>query len=317
MGRFLNARLLICLCLAVALTGCASEQRKFSTPDAAVNSLVDALRANNTSQLKKLFGPDGGEIVSSGDPVADRAQADQFLAAYDAQHRLQAEADGKSTILVGPKDWPFPVPIVKSDGQYVFDSAAGKDEILNRRIGRNELATEVVCLAIVDAQRDYVALRPMGGDLPRYAKKIVSDPGQKNGLYWPTAEGETPSPLGPLVAAASAEGYGKNRDTNAAPPPYHGYRYGLLTSQGPNAPGGEEDYLINGELIGGFGVVAYPADYGNSGIMTFITNHDGVVYQCDLGEDTESIAKAMKRFDPGAGWTKCADPDKAAAAIED
>lgn len=306
-------RLLIIACLAFMGFGCASEQSKFKSPQAASDSLANALRAHDTAKLNKIFGPDGGEIVSSGDDVADRAQADQFLLAYDAQHRLQPDAEGRNTLLVGKLEWPFPVPIVKSGNEYVFDSAAGKDELLNRRIGRNELSTQIVCLAIVDAQRDYLALHPMGGDLPVYARKIVSDPDKRNGLYWPTPEGEVPSPLGPLVALAAAEGYATTRESDAAPPPYHGYRFRLLTAQGPSARGGASDYIVNGQLIGGFGVVAYPAEYGNSGITSFVTNHDGIVFERDLGPETESIASGMTQFDPGPGWRKCTDASQAGA----
>jgi hypothetical protein len=205
-------------------------------------------------------------------------------------------------LLVGDKDWPFPVPIVKSNGGFVFDTAAGTDEILNRRIGRNELDAQQVCLAIIDAQRDYVARRPTGGDLPVYARKIISDAGSRNGLYWQPVAGEPASPLGELVAQASAEGYGGKKSADAAPPPYRGYRYRLLTAQGPSARGGALNYEVNGQLIGGFAVVAYPAQYGNSGIMTFITNHDGVIHERDLGPATEQIARTMMQFDPGPHW---------------
>ena len=299
------------LCLACALLvvpGCASspKQKQFSSPDAAAESLVDALRRHDTSRLKQILGPSGKDILSSGDKVADRADVERFLSLYDASHRIQPEQDDASTLIVGDDAWPFPVPIVKSGSGYVFDTETGKDEILNRRIGRNELSAEQVCLAIADAQREYVRMRPMGGELPEYAQKLASDPGTKNGLYWQTAEGESESPLGPLVATGRAEGY----STSAKP--YHGYLYRLLTSQGPHAAGGATDYMVNGRLIGGFGVVAYPAQYGNSGIMTFITNHDGVVYQRDLGPDTAKKAKAMTSFDPGPGWTK-ADADAQSA----
>jgi hypothetical protein len=301
-------KFLMLAALIMAAGGCASGPQQFDSPDAAVNSLVGALRTKDTPQLKKIFGADSDEIISSGDPVADQTQAEKFLAAYDAQHRLQPDGYGGSTLLIGQQDWPFPVPIVQVGGKHAFDTEAGKDEILNRRIGRNELSTEMVCLAIVDAQRDYVALRPMGGDLPVYARKLMSDPGTKNGLFWPTKEGESPSPMGPLVALASAEGYrATTRAVGQVPPPYHGYRYKLLTAQGPSAEGGKLDYVVDGKLIGGFAVVAWPAQYGNSGIMTFMTSHAGVVYQKDLGEDTEKIAQAMTEFDPGAGWTKSAD----------
>ena len=282
--------------------GCASpKQKQFPSPDAAAQSLVDALRSHDKERLRQALGPAGDDITSSGDPVSDRADAARFLSLYDARHRIQSEQNGVSTLLVGDDEWPFPVPIKKSDRGYVFDTASGREEILNRRVGRNELSAEQVCLAIADAQREYVRRRPMGGDLPEYARKIASDPGTKNGLYWQTAEGEEPSPLGPLVASATAEGYA------SSPRPYHGYHYRLLTAQGPHADGGATDYLVNGRLLGGFAIVAYPAQYGNSGIMTFMTNHDGIVYQRDLGPDTEKLAKRVVEFDPGPGWTRIDD----------
>jgi hypothetical protein len=292
--------------LVAMATGCASKQATFKTPEAAVDSLISALRTEDTKQLEKIFGPDSGDVLSSGDPVNDRLDAKNFLTMYDQKHALAATPAGDITLIVGPKDWPFPVPIIHDDNKYLFDTAAGADELLNRRIGRNELSTEQVCLAIVDAQRDYVAMRPMGGDLPEYARKVMSDPGQKNGLYWTTKEGEPQSPLGPFVAEAAEEGY-KPRAAGQPSPPYHGYHYRLLTAQGPHAQGGAADYVVNGKLIGGFGLIAYPAQYGNSGITTFITNHDGVVYQRDLGTDTEEAARSITTFDPGPGWTRVTD----------
>jgi hypothetical protein len=313
--------LLLATAIATFIIGCsstssssssASGREQFSSPDAAVTALVKAVREQDKGRLKKMLAPVGEEIISSGDPVSDRADAERFLALYDEGHRFEPARDGGSTLLVGKDDWPFPVPIIKVGNKYEFDAEAGEDEILNRRIGRNELSTEQVCLAIVDAQRDYVAMNPTHSDLPLYARKIISDPGEKNGLYWPTTDGEPPSPMGPLVATAADEGYGKRATTQRAAavdarPPYHGYRYKLLTAQGPHAEGGAADYIVNGKLIGGFGVIAYPAQYGNSGIMTFITNHDGVVYQRDLGPDSQTIAEAMTTFDPGPKWTKCAE----------
>ena len=292
-GRIVLTAALLCA------AGCAaSKQKQFSSPQAAAQSLADALRSKDSGRLKQVLGPAGNDILSSGDPVADRADAARFLSLYDARHRIQPEQNGVNTLLVGDDEWPFPVPIRKSDRGYVFDTASGREEILNRRVGRNELSAEQVCLAIADAQREYVRRRPMGGDLPEYARKVASDPGTRNGLYWPTAEGEEPSPLGPLVASATAEGYA------SSPRPYHGYHYRLLTAQGPHAEGGATDYLVNGRLLGGFAVIAYPAQYGNSGIMTFMTNHDGIVYQRDLGPDTEKVAKRIVEFDPGPEWTR-------------
>jgi hypothetical protein len=300
----------------LAVNGCASTpssvsaspREQFASADAAVKALVDSLRAQDKARLMKILAPAGDEILSSGDPVADRADAQRFLTLYDEGHRFETDADGVTTLLVGSDRWPFPVPVIKSGNKYEFDVETGEDEILNRRIGRNELSTEQVCLAIVDAQRDYVAMNPMHSELPEYARKLVSDPGEKNGLYWPTKEGEPPSPMGPLVATAADEGYGKSvQDATVARPPYHGYRYRLLTSQSPHAAGGAADYLVDGKLIGGFGVIAYPAQYGNSGIMTFITNHDGVVYQQDLGPDSQKVAEGITSFDPGPEWAKCAE----------
>ena len=325
--RYLSTCLAVLICCVLVLAaakGCASsnatlpaDQLNFASPEAAVTTLVDALRRHDDAQLKQILGPEGDEILSSGDPVADRADAERFLALYDEKHAFQSDGDDVETLIVGKDAWPFPVPIVKVDGKYVFDTETGREEILNRRIGRNELDAQQVCLAVVDAQRDYVAMRPTKGDLPEYAQKLVSDPGTKNGLFWPTTAGEAPSPLGPLIATATAQGYGPPKGSNAnananattqpARPAYHGYRYRLLTAQGPNATGGPLQYLVNSRLIGGFGVVAYPAEYGNSGIMTFITNHDGVVYQRDLGEQTEQVAEKMSTFDPGPEWTKVAD----------
>jgi hypothetical protein len=294
--------------LLVVASGCASpEQKQFSSPQAATQSLVEALRKDDQARLKRDLGPGANDILASGDKVADRADVERFLSLYETGHRFQTSPDGVTTLLVGEDDWPFPVPIVKSEGKYVFDTETGKDEVLNRRIGRNELAAQQVCLAVADAQRDYVRLNPTGSDLPEYARKVVSDPGTRNGLYWPTADGEPESPLGPLAASATAQGYGGPNGQKEGPRPYHGYHYRLLTSQGEHAEGGAMEYDVNGHLIGGFGVVAYPAQYGNSGIMTFITNHDGVVYQRDLGPDTKEIAGRMTAFDPGPGWAKAAD----------
>jgi len=321
------ARVVIGFCLFLAGSGCASKgqgqnqaatqtkspaqkPQEFASPQAACDSLVEALRADDAGQLKLILGSGADDILSSGDAAADRADVTRFLALYDAKHSIEPGQDDVSTLVIGPDDWPFPVPIVKSDGGYVFDTDTGREEILNRRIGRNELDAEQVCLAIADAQREYVRLNPTGTTLPEYARKCVSDPGTKNGLYWPTAEGEPESPLGPLVASATAEGYRATGGGAGGMRPYHGYEYRLLTSQGPHADGGAFDYVVDGRLIGGFGVVAYPAQYGNSGIMTFITNHEGIVYQRDLGPGTAQTAAGMTQFDPGPGWSKTTDADK-------
>lgn len=284
------------------------EQRTFDTPNQAMDALVMALRNWTPDQFKALLGAEGEEELGSGDAIADRNMAKRFLKLYDEKHNLVNEGDGKMILVVGNDDWPMPIPLVKENDRWRFDGEAGKEEIVNRRIGRNELDVIEVCRAIVDAQNDYALANPNGSPVNEYARKFLSDPGKKNGLYWPTAEGETPSPLGPFVAEAVEEGYSAaSAKPGDGPRPYHGYCYRMLTSQGAGAKGGAMDYIINGRMIGGFAAVAYPADYGNSGVMTFIVNQDGVVYQKDLGDDTEKLAKAMESFDPaggggGGGW---------------
>jgi hypothetical protein len=293
--------------LAVCAAGCSSmQQTSYPSPDDAVSALVAAARSHDQAALKRVLGSGSGELISSGDDVADRYHLDKFVADYDEKHRLESAPDGSVTLVVGKDDWPMPIPIVKGDSaaKWYFDTDAGMDEMINRRIGANELSAVQVCLAIVDAQRDYVMLNPDNDALPDYAQKIISDPGTKNGLYWPTSPGEPLSPLGELVAEASDEGYGGNRGSRGERRPYHGYLYKLLTRQGPHAADGEREYIVNGNLIGGFAVVAWPADYGNSGIMTFIVNQDGVVYQRDLGENTHRTAEAMTSFDPGPDWKR-------------
>jgi hypothetical protein len=284
----------------------ADAQKTFASPDEAVAAMLAAVRSMDEAQLKAVFGAEGDDLLASGDSVADRQTADRFLRLYDEKHELTTNPDGSMTLNVGKDDWPLPIPLVRDDDgkRWLFDTAAGKEEIINRRIGRNELDVIQVCKAIGDAQAEYTARDPMGVGIPVYAKKFISDPGQKNGLFWPTAEGEPPSPLGPLAADAAAEGYSTAPRENDEPHPYHGYYYRILTAQGPSAPGGALDYLVDGKLVGGFAVVAWPSDYGNSGIMTFLVNYQGVVYQKDLGDDTDKLARAMKAYDPDASWKK-------------
>jgi hypothetical protein len=286
----------------VGSTSAASEQKAFATSEDAVNAFIKAVKEDNNKELLAIFGADANELIYSGDEVADRQRREAFIKAYDEQHKIEPEGD-KLVLVVGKNDWPFPIPLVKHAEQWVFDTAAGKEEILDRRIGENELYTIQVMLAIVDAQREYAMKDRDGDGLLEYAQKFMSDPGKKNGLYWETKEGEEPSPLGDLIAKAKREGYSK-ANSPEEPQPYHGYFYRILTAQGPNASGGVLDYIVNGKMIGGFAVIAYPADYGNSGVMTFIVNYDDVVYQKDLGEDTEKEAQAMKLFDPDKTWAK-------------
>jgi hypothetical protein len=280
-----------------------ANQKSFKSPEEAVKVLNEAVRGNDTKELLAIFGPSGKDLVSSGDKVADETGRERFIKAYEEMNKLVNENDTKVILHVGNADWPFPIPIVKKGEYWFFDTMAGREEILNRRIGRNELNAIQVCLAIVDAQREYVLKDRDGDKLLEYAQRFVSKKGEKDGLYWEAKEGEPQSPLGPLMAKAAQEGY-TGKKSGEKRNPYHGYYYKILKAQGKNAPGGEYDYMVKGKMIGGFALVAYPAEYGNSGIMTFIVNHDGVVYQKDLGKDTDKMAAAMKKFDPDRTWKK-------------
>jgi len=302
MQRFFTfATLVAFLGLSLAVISCKAMQKEFASPSDAVQAFVTAQKTGDDKELLSIFGPEAKELIVSGDEVADRETRQNFLKAYDEQNRIVPDED-RFLLVIGKNEWPFPIPLVSKGDWWVFDTASGKEEILNRRIGQNELNTIQVLLAIVDAQREY-ALKDHDGDaLMEYARQFGSDPGKKNGLYWETKEGEEPSPLGELVAKARAEGYGPKGEQQE-PNPYHGYYYRILTSQGQNAPHGGYDYIVNEKMIGGFAVVAYPAEYGSSGVMTFIVNHDGIVFQKDLGDDTETLAKAMKHYDPDKTWT--------------
>ena len=274
--------------------------RRFPSAEDAVQALVAALRAGDTKALLAIFGSEARPLISSGDAVSDRHSREVFLHAYDAGHKLVP--NGASTVLrVGDDDWPFPIPLVKDAARWHFDPRQGRQEILARRVGRNELYTMQTCLAYVDAQREYYAKDRNGDGILEYAQQFASSPGQQDGLYWATAPGEPLSPLGDLVVRAHAAGY---RRAKTGPTPYHGYFYRILTAQGPAAPDGAYDYITRGHMIAGFALVAFPAEYGNSGVMSFIVNHDGVVYQKDLGPRTRAIASAMKTFNPDPTWTK-------------
>lgn len=290
------------LVLAGLLGGCASEPKPFATPDAAVDSLVTAMRAGNEGELARILGPESRELLSSGDEVADANGRAEFLRLYDAKHRLVPDGDEVMTLEVGADEWPLPVPVVRGDDGWVFDTSAGLDEMLSRRIGRNELYAIQVCAAIVDAQREYASADYSGDGWREYARRFYSEPGKRDGLYWPAAPGEPESPLGELVASATSEGYGGTAQADHGPRPFHGYLYRILTAQGPAAPGGAMDFIAQGRMIGGFGVVAWPADYANSGLKTFIVSHHGTVYEKDLGDDTDRLARAMAKFNPDSGW---------------
>jgi len=280
--------------------GCS--QARFATPDQAVQAFVSAVRSQNLAEVRRILGRGSEELISSGDEVADQRTRETFLAAYDEKYALVREPDASVTLEVGPDDWPMPIPIVEHRGSWRFDTLRGKEEVLNRRVGRNELTVVQVCLALVDAQREYMETDHDGDGTRAYAQKFISDSGEQNGLYWETGADEPPSPLGPLVADAVAEGYGTERAEDRNPRPFHGYYFKLLKSQGPSAPGGARDYLVNGRMTEGFAVVAWPAEYGNSGVTTFLVSHQGVVYERDLGPHTERIANGMSVFDPDSQW---------------
>jgi hypothetical protein len=284
-----------------AAVAASPAQRTFASPEEAVQALVAAVKAKDTTALAAILGPESRSLIRSGDKVANQQARERFVRAYEQSNTLEKPTETKAVLLIGQDKWPLPIPVVKEGNAWRFDTAAGKEEILNRRIGRNELNTVQVCLAYVDAQREYARVPREGDGLLKYAMKFRSDEGKKNGLYWRAMEDEVPSPLGVLVATAREEGYSHKR-LGGKPTPYHGYLYRILTAQGPDAPGGAYDYVVDGKMIGGFALVAYPARYGVSGVMTFIVNHQSVVYEKDLGADTEQIARAMQTYNPHDTW---------------
>ncbi len=307
MAAFHSTRIDRCLLGLIALTGLlvlmppAQAQQSFASPDDAANALATAVKSGMKQDILKVLGGDGEDIVSSGDGVAAAAPRGKFVSAFDARHSVKVDGK-KATLIIGADDFPFPVPLIHTKGGWAFDTAEGRQEILYRRIGRNELDTIQTSLAFVDAEDDY-ADKDRGDGVGTYAQRIVSSPGKKDGLYWPSDNND--SPLGQLAADASAEGY----KAGSEPQPYHGYYYRILTQQGASAPGGAMSYIVKGKMIGGFALVAYPADYGNSGVMTFIVNHAGTVYQKDLGEDTAARVRSMTSFDPDKTWKKVEEQD--------
>jgi len=299
--------LLVCSMLLAMAVGAATPksapaQRSFASPEEASAALAQAVRAGDKTALVAILGPGSNQWISSGDAEADRAASERFVRQFDEKHSISADGDARATLTLGSDDWPFAFPLVRAGQRWRFDTEAGKEEMLARRIGQNELAVINVMLAIVDAQREYASADHNKDGVREYASKLKSSPGKQDGLYWPTANGEPPSPLGPLVVQAASEGYA-SKGSNDESRTYHGYHFRLLTGQGAHAKGGAFDYIVRGHMIGGFAAVAYPARYENSGVMTFIVNHEGVVYQRDLGPDTAAKARAITRFDPGPGWT--------------
>ena len=311
-GRFRGSNSLVAV-VAILWTGCFSipsmgqqpGQKTFSSAEDASNALFAAAQNNDEKAMLDILGPDGKQIVSSGDDAEDAESRANFVQKYRQMHRLAKEPDGTTTLYIGAENWPTPIPLMNKGNSWYFDTEAGEAEIVYRRVGRNELSTIRVCQELVAAQKEYFAKQNN-----RYAERIFSNEGQHNGLYWKAVGGEPESPIGPLVAAAVAEGFAPSGA--GAPTPYRGYYYHTLTGAGKNAPGGAKKYLVDGKMTGGFAFVAYPAEYRSSGVMTFIVNEEGVVYQKDLGKKTEALGKAMKEYNPNSSWQKAEEEETAA-----
>jgi hypothetical protein len=306
-GMTVSAMLLVIAAVVFAWSMPAAgalTQRLFSSPEDAVNALTDAVKAKDETAIDQIFGPSGKDL-RSGDKVQDAAEFGELAGNLAEKTSLVRESDSRVLLHIGNENWPFPIPIVKKDGQWFFDTDAGKEEILNRRIGENELTAILVCRTYVKAQREYTLKDWDGDGIFAYAQKLRSDRGKRNGLFWRSAPGEAVSPLGELVAKARVEGYKKEKAVfrEEKPSPFHGYYFKILTGQGKNAPGGKYNYIINGNMVGGFALVAFPSNWGKSGVMTFIVNQQGKVYQKDLGADTLKAAGNMKVYNPDKTWT--------------
>lgn len=296
---FAASLLMLVLIVPFACKSNKPEMTGYATPDDAANALIAAAKAGDQNALLAMFGPDSKDLLNSGDPVQDKNDLTGFVGRYDVMHRMRTMPDGSQVLVVGADNFPFPIPLKKnSDSRWFFDTAAGKEEILNRRVGRNELAVIDVCRAVVGAQAEYFSEKH--GGVKQYAQKFISDTGQQNGLYWPEIPGQPKSPVGPLAAQATAEGY---KVDPARHQPFHGYYFAMLTKQGQDAPGGAKDYIVNEKMTGGFAMVAYPAKYGDSGVMTFIVDKDGVVLEKDLGKTTEQAPSAITEFNPDKSWS--------------
>ena len=279
----------------------APDRTAFKNPEEAAAALMKGLKTNNVEELKAVFGANVEQDLSSGDPVSDRYDRQAIAVAMESSWRWEKPGAGRMELIIGDEEWPFPVQIAEVSGGWQFDTAAGREEILSRRIGRNELRVIDVCRNSVSIQKEY-ASQPRDGKIGGlYAQRVLSSPGRQDGLYWSVGAQEFRSPLADLVAEAIVEGYDLHKDTSQ---PLWGYHFRILTAQGSAAKGGATSYIVDGEMSGGFGLIAYPAEYGRAGIMTFIVNHDGVVYQRDLGEDTLKLAPELETYDPDSGWAE-------------
>src|SRR5580692_514954 len=295
--RMVAVAILLAGCLSVRSAAQESGQKTFSSAEDASNALFMAIQSNDEKAMLEILGPDGKQIVSSGDEVEDTESRAKFAQKYQELHRLVKEPDGTTTLYIGAENWPTPIPLVNKGSAWYFDTDAGKKEILYRRIGRNEMSTIRVCQELVAAEKEYYASQHN-----EYAQKIMSDEGQHDGLYWKAADGEPKSPIGPLVASAVADSDAKTQ--NGSPTPFRGYYYHIVTRQKKNGPSGAKNYIVNGKMTEGFAFVAYPAEYRSSGVMTFVVNQDGAVYEKDLGKKTEARAKSMKEYNPDSSWQK-------------
>ena len=310
-GKFPRANLSLWAAAAVLLTAglptrsvAQQQQKTFSSAEEAGSTLFTAMQNNDENLMLDILGPDAKRIVSSGDDTEDAAERANYVAKYQEMHRLVKEPDGTTTLYIGAENWPTPIPLVKKDNAWYFDTDAGKREILYRRVGQNEMSAMIICRALVAAQKEFYS------EQHEYAHQIFSDEGQHNGLYWKAGPSEQQSPMGPLVASAVAEGYDKGR--NGPPTPYHGYLFHILTME-RSGTAAAKSYIVGGKMTGGFAFVAYPAEYRSSGVMTFIVGADGVVYQKDLGKQTDVLGKAMKTYNPGISWKKQEAPQEEAA----
>jgi hypothetical protein len=312
-GKFPWSKFLTAAVVAILLTGWFANrslaqqpgQKTFSSAEDASNALVTAVQSNDEKAMLDILGPDGKQIVSSGDETEDAHSRADFAKRYQEMHRLVKEPDGTTTLYIGAQNWPTPIPLMNNGNSWYFDTEAGKKEILFRRIGRNEMSAIRVCQELIAAQKEFSTQRN------EYAQKIFSDEGQHNGLYWKASDSEPQSPIGPLVARAVAKGYPKSLE--GAPTPFRGYYYHILMRQGKNGQGGAKSYVVNGKMTAGFAFVAYPAEYRSSGVMTFVVGEDGVVYEKDLGKKTEVRAQAMKEYNPDSTWQKAEEQDQTAA----
>ncbi len=285
---------------SLAASAAAARQQGFSTPDDAVQALMKAIESKNRKEVEAIFGPEAKGLTSSGDPIEDKADAERFLKAFKEAYTIRPRSPEVVILHIGSQGFSFPIPLVKDGNAWFFDTKAGREEIINRRIGRNELGAMDVLHAYVDAQREYYEMKLGANGAREYARKIMSAKGKRDGLYWEVKEEEKESPFGPLVASASEEGYTAGKKKGMVP--YNGYYYRPLAGQGSHAAGGAKQYIVNGAMTGGFALIARPAQYGSSGIMTFIVNQDGTIYEKDLGKHTGRLVKGMKLFDPDGTW---------------